>query len=95
MPTVWIETPHAKISLSGKCLLVEGSPETEEGVIAPRKRLREIPLRDVEQVACREDVSITARALAELLRNGIAVHLFSLRGGYLGCSLPAELPKGM
>ncbi len=96
MPTVWIETPHSKVSLAGTRLIVEGPRPLEDGAFSStRVKLRDIPLRDIDHVACREDVTVTTRALAEMLRRGIAVHLFSSKGRYLGCSLPQALPKGM
>ena len=90
MPTAILTQPDLRVRLTSERLEVYG-PDPETG---DESLLRPIPLHDLERVVAGEDVHFTSPALAELLRRGIPVQIFSWQGRYLGGFLPALQPAG-
>lgn len=85
MPTAILNQPHLHVQLVSERLEVRAlNPETGR-----EELLREIPLLDLDRVIASEAVHFTTPALAELLRRGIPIQLFSWNGQYLGAFLPA------
>jgi CRISPR-associated protein Cas1 len=90
MPTAILTQPGLHVRLTSQRLEVHGPhPETGEETL-----LRPIPLHDLERIVAGEDVHFTSPALAELLRRGIPIQIFSWEGRFLGGFLPALQPAG-
>jgi CRISPR-associated protein Cas1 len=83
MPTVTIQIPGSRASLTSERLCVE-SPPTSEGTSRT-----EIPLAEIERLIVGEDAQITSPALRELLRRGVPVCFFDNRSRLLGSFEPA------
>jgi CRISPR-associated protein Cas1 len=91
MPTACLNQPNLKVNLVSERLeVVQKDYETGED-----KLLREIPLYDLERVVAHESVYFTNAAIAELLRRGIPIQIFSWSGEYLGGFLPAQNRQGL
>ncbi|MDW8309402.1 MAG: CRISPR-associated endonuclease Cas1 [Verrucomicrobiales bacterium] len=90
MPTAILNQPRLRVHLVSERLEIHGpNPDTGR-----EELLREIPLLDLDRVIASEDVHFTTPALAELLRRGIPIQLFSWNGQFLGSFLPALNPHG-
>ncbi len=91
MPTACLNHSHCRVHLTGERLEVYGhDPEKDRDGL-----LREIPLRDLDRIIASEDVHFTAPALAEILRRGIPIQIFSWSGQFLGNFLPAQNHHGL
>jgi len=91
MPTAIINQPGLRVHLTSERLEVWGiNPDTNRD-----ECLRQIPLFDLECLIASENVYITAPALAELLRRGIPIQIFSWNGQFLGNFLPAQNNHGL
>lgn len=91
MPTAVINQSDVRIHLTGERLEVYGrNPETDREEV-----LREIPLRDLDRLIISESVHLTTPALAAVLRDGIAIQVFSWKGSFLGSFLPAQNSHGL
>jgi CRISPR-associated protein Cas1 len=91
MPTACLNQPHCRVQLAGERLQVYGRKEDADG----EALLREIPLRDLDRLIASEDVHFTSPALAEILRRGIPIQVFSWNGQFLGSFLPAQTDHGL
>lgn len=90
MPTVCVNHPQSRVSLSSERLLVHG----RDDATGSDALLREIPLRDTERFIVHETVQISAPALAEILRRDIPISILAWHGGFLGGFLPAGNKHG-
>lgn len=91
MPTAILNQPHVRVHLVSERLEVHGrNPDTDH-----EELLREIPLLDLERLVASEQVHFTAPALAEILRRGIPIQIFSWNGRFLGSFLPAQNHHGL
>ncbi len=90
MPTAVINQPHARVQLTGERLEVF----VREEETAELKRVREIPLRDVDRVVMGSSVHLTNPALTALLEAAIPIQIFSWKGRFLGGFLPGQNHHG-
>lgn len=90
MPTAILNQPHLHVHLVSERLEVR----TRNPDNGREELLREIPLLDLDRLVASEDVHFTTAALAELLRRGIPIQLFSWNGLFLGSFLPAQNHHG-
>jgi CRISP-associated protein Cas1 len=90
MPSLFLTTPGARVSLISERLRVEWPPEAEDenGKLRPS---RDIPLHELERVVLEERVHITTPALAECLRRAIPIVIV---GRYANKVLGTALPPG-
>lgn len=91
MPTACLNQTNLKVNLVSERLVVT-QKDYDSG---EEKLLREIPLYDLERVVAHESVYFTNAAIAELLRRGIPIQIFSWAGEYLGGFLPAQNRHGL
>lgn len=91
MPTACINQSNCRVRLNCDRLEVTRSnPETGNEEI-----LREIPIRDLDRLVISESVHFTPAAMAEVLRSGIPIQVFSWNGQFLGNFLPAQNSHGL
>ncbi|MGC8988957.1 MAG: CRISPR-associated endonuclease Cas1, partial [Verrucomicrobiia bacterium] len=91
MPTVCINQSDCRVRLHADRLEVT-SIDDETG---REKVLREIPIRDIDRLLTSESVHFTPAAMAELLRNGVPIQIFSWTSQFLGSFLPAQNSHGL
>ena len=88
MPSLFLTTPGARISLVSERLRVEFAAVDGEAEPPPP---REIPLFDLEQIVADERTHLTTPALCECLRRRIPVVLVARNQSVLGlCQAPAS-----
>ncbi|NLH73762.1 MAG: CRISPR-associated endonuclease Cas1 [Verrucomicrobia bacterium] len=91
MPTVCINQPDCRVRLhTDRLEIIAIDDETGKEQV-----LREIPIRDIDRLITSESVHFTPAAMAELLRNGIPIQIFSWTGQFLGNFLPAQNSHGL
>ncbi len=90
MPTAIINHPGCRVHLTGERLEITNRDTNDDR----EETLREIPLLDLERLVVGENVHFTTPALAELLRRGIPIQIYSWQGRFLGQFLPAQNHHG-
>jgi CRISP-associated protein Cas1 len=90
MPTACVLQSKAAIHLKSKRLeITRAHPETGK-----QETLRSIPIHDLDRLILDENVQISSRAIAELMREAIPVSLLGWNGRFLGGFLPIEPAHG-
>lgn len=84
MPSLWIETPQARLRLESERLLLTLPAEQAD---APPSEYH-LPLEEIDRLILSECASITTPALCELLRREIPVTLHDGTGRCLGAFTP-------
>lgn len=90
MPTACVLQANTTVHLKSRRLeITRANPETGR-----LERIREIPIHDLDRLIIDENVQITSKAVAELMRESIPISMLGWNGRFLGGFLPVEPAHG-